>query len=160
MYILVPYIIQALLILLAPILFAASVYMLLGRLIRATGAEDYSLIRVNWVTKIFVGGDALCFLIQAMGGGILASAKTSKTRKLGDNVILGGLILQIVIFGFFLLIVSVYHSRMRAKPTTKSRDMVIDFSRYMTMLYVVSMLITLRNLFRVIEYAMGSKSKG
>ncbi|EHL02931.1 putative protein RTM1 [Glarea lozoyensis 74030] len=70
------FILQTLGILLAPILFAASVYMILGRLIRATGAESYALIRVNWITKIFVGGDILCFAIQAGGGGILAGADT------------------------------------------------------------------------------------
>ena len=55
-----PYIIQSTLILLAPILFAASIYMILGRLVRRTDSVEYSIIRVNWLTKIFVGGDILC----------------------------------------------------------------------------------------------------
>ena len=58
-----PYIIQSTLILLAPILFAASIYMILGRLIRRTDSAEYSLIRVNWLTKIFVGGDILCLYV-------------------------------------------------------------------------------------------------
>jgi hypothetical protein len=58
-----PYIIQSTLILLAPILFAASIYMILGRLIRRTDSAEYSLIRVNWLTKLFVGGDILCLYV-------------------------------------------------------------------------------------------------
>ncbi|KAI0588150.1 RTA1 like protein [Pyrenophora tritici-repentis] len=58
-----PYIIQSTLILLAPILFAASIYMILGRLMRRTKSTDYSLVRVSWVTKVFVGGDVLCLYV-------------------------------------------------------------------------------------------------
>lgn len=62
-----PYIIQSLLLLLAPALFAASIYMVLGRIIRLVEAESHSLIRVNWLTKIFVTGDVLSFLVQSGG---------------------------------------------------------------------------------------------
>ena len=156
-YILIPYIIQALLILLAPILFAATVYMILSRIIRSTGCEQYSIIRVNWLTKVFVGGDVLCFLVQAAGGGILSNAKTASARKLGEGVILGGLILQIIIFAFFLVVAIVFHTRLNGQRG-KVSEPSIDFALFMKMLYTVSTLITVRNLFRVIEYAMGSKS--
>ena len=62
-----PYIIQSLLILLGPTLFAASIYMILGRIMRLTNGEAHSIIRVNWVTKIFVLGDVLSFLAQSGG---------------------------------------------------------------------------------------------
>ena len=61
------YSIQTILILLAPALFAASIYMVLGRLIVALGAERLSPIRVKWLTKIFVCGDVIAFLGQATG---------------------------------------------------------------------------------------------
>lgn len=62
-----PYIIQSTLLLIAPAFFAASIYMVLGRIIRMIDAEQYSLIRVKWLTKIFVCGDVLSFLMQASG---------------------------------------------------------------------------------------------
>jgi hypothetical protein len=65
-----PYIIQTLFILLAPTLFAASMYMILGRMIRLLDAEAHSLIRTTRLTKIFVAGDVLSFLVQS--GGMLA----------------------------------------------------------------------------------------
>lgn len=42
-------------------------YMELGRIMRLTGGEIYSVIRVNWLTKIFVVGDVVAFLTQALG---------------------------------------------------------------------------------------------
>lgn len=62
-----PYIVQTMLILVAPPLFAASIYMTLGRLIREMGAESASLVRVKWVTKIFVVGDVISFVLQCGG---------------------------------------------------------------------------------------------
>lgn len=52
-----PYAIQSLLILLAPIFFAASVYMFLGRIIFAIGEEKHCLVPARYLTKIFVCGD-------------------------------------------------------------------------------------------------------
>lgn len=62
-----PYVIQSTLLLVAPAFFAASIYMELGRIILMVKGEQFSLIRVNWTTKIFVGGDVLSFLMQASG---------------------------------------------------------------------------------------------
>lgn len=39
----------------------------LGRIIVLVGGERHSLIRVSWLTKIFVSGDVLSFLMQASG---------------------------------------------------------------------------------------------
>jgi hypothetical protein len=131
--------------------------MILGRLIRATSAESYSIIRVNWVTKIFVGGDIFSFLVQALGAGMLSGAKTQNSKKRGETVILAGLIFQIVIFCFFILVALVFHNRLRTRPTEKSTASGLPWERLMFMLYGVSVLITTRNVFRVIEYAMGGK---
>ncbi|KAH6618831.1 RTA1 like protein-domain-containing protein [Boeremia exigua] len=151
----VPYIIQALFILLAPILFAASVYMFLGRLIQATGCAHYSMIRPTRLTKIFVGGDVLCFLIQAVGTAILAGSDSKKGSDLGKAVILTGLCLQMAIFAFFVVIAAVWHRRVSALGSEKPQIGQWNWLRYQNMLYIVSGIITLRNLFRVIEYAMG-----
>lgn len=62
-----PYIMQSVLLLVAPALFAASIYMYLGRLIVLVRGEKFSVIRVGWMTKIFVAGDVLSFLMQSLG---------------------------------------------------------------------------------------------
>lgn len=62
-----PYIVQTLFLLLAPALLAASIYMLLGRIILVLQAETHALLKKKWLTKIFVTGDVLSFLLQGAG---------------------------------------------------------------------------------------------
>ncbi|KAF2677811.1 RTA1 like protein [Lentithecium fluviatile CBS 122367] len=157
---LVYFIIQAVLILLAPLFFAASVYMFLSRIIRATGHTSYSPVCTKWLTKIFVGGDFLCLNIQSTGASMLTNAKgNAKKADLGTNIVMTGLVLQIVIFAFFVGVAGVWHRRMRSGPGAPGKHPVgangWDWERYMWMLYVASGIITARNLYRVVEYAMG-----
>lgn len=97
---LMPYIIQNLFILVAPALFAASIYMTLGRIIRSIGAEKHSVIRVNWLTKTFVCGDILSFLVQSGSAGLMFQPSTV---KMGEGMVVGGLFIQIFMFGLFAL---------------------------------------------------------
>jgi hypothetical protein len=60
------YIVQSLC-LLASTLLAASIYMLLGRIILVLQAESHALLKKEWLTKVFVTGDALSFLLQGAG---------------------------------------------------------------------------------------------
>ncbi|THY74109.1 RTA1-domain-containing protein [Aureobasidium pullulans] len=147
-----PYAIQSLLILLAPILFAASVYMYLGRVIHSVDGQRHCLIPLKFLTKVFVAGDVACFLAQGAGGGLLSSAKKASKINLGQNIILAGLILQIVIFFGFLVVAINFHIRMRGRSTASPRG----WQRKLLGLYVVSVLIAVRNIFRAIEYGMGS----
>jgi hypothetical protein len=41
--------------------------MVLGRIIVLTDGEAHSLIRVKWLTKVFVAGDVISFLGQSAG---------------------------------------------------------------------------------------------
>ncbi|KAF2736347.1 hypothetical protein EJ04DRAFT_171143 [Polyplosphaeria fusca] len=153
---LTPYIIQSLLILIAPILFAASIYMVLGRLMLRTDSASLSLIRPQWVTRIFVAGDIWCFMIQSGGAGILAKADTPNDVNRGEIIILGGLILQILIFAVFIVVASIWHFRLSASGADEMQRGVIPWRRYIALLYVASSCITVRNIYRVIEYGMGN----
>ncbi|KAH6618357.1 RTA1 like protein-domain-containing protein [Chaetomium sp. MPI-SDFR-AT-0129] len=151
-----PYIMQSLLILLAPALFAASIYMILARLIRLLGAEQYALIRTNWMTKVFVTGDVLSFFAQGAGGGLLAKVKTLDDQKLGENVILAGLGIQILFFGFFIVTTVLFHVRITKNPTPLSYSSTTGpWRRLILALYLSSMLILVRSVFRMIEFGMG-----
>jgi len=130
--------------------------MILGRVIRAMEGEKWCIVSVRWLTKIFVGGDITCFLIQGSGGGILSQATTQKDVDLGEHIILGGLILQIAVFVVFIVVAFLYHIRVRPHLRNMSRAATLPWQRYLLMLYAVSLLILVRNVFRVIEYAMGS----
>ncbi|AEO63831.1 uncharacterized protein THITE_2109426 [Thermothielavioides terrestris NRRL 8126] len=140
-YTLGPYIMQTLLILLGPALFAASIYMILGRLIRLLGAEEYALVRTSWMTKIFVTGDVLSFLGQSAGGGLMAQAKTADDQQTGENVILGGLGIQILFFGFFIATAIVFHARIAKRPTAQSYSVPGPWKTHILALYAGSVLI-------------------
>jgi hypothetical protein len=142
---------QSILILVAPALFAASIYMTLGRLIRAVHGEALSLIRVTWLTKIFVIGDGLSFFIQGGGGGIMAGGDADKI-KLGENIILGGLFFQIIIFAVFLVAAVVFHMRARTQLHSVSD---VKWEKMLVVLYIVSLIIMTRNVVRVVEYIGG-----
>ncbi|KAK5657986.1 hypothetical protein OQA88_2539 [Cercophora sp. LCS_1] len=152
---LTPYIMQSLLILLAPALFAASIYMILGRLIRLLEAEHLSVVRVKWLTKIFVAGDVMSFLAQSAGGGMLAKAKTKESQEMGNNTVLGGLAIQIIFFGLFIVTTVIFHHRIRKQPTSRSYSVTAPWRQFIMALYFTSILILVRSLFRMIEYGMG-----
>jgi RTA1 like protein. len=75
---------QSTLLLIAPALFAASIYMELGRIIIMVKGEQFALIRVNWMTKIFVAGDVLSFLMQASGMFSSPSLLHDRFRSIGS----------------------------------------------------------------------------
>ncbi|KAH7131729.1 RTA1 like protein-domain-containing protein [Dactylonectria estremocensis] len=152
---LVVYIIETLFILLAPALLAASIYMVLGRIVQLLDAGHLSWVPPRWLTKLFVAGDVLSFVTQLAGGGILASADDKKMNDLGKYVILVGLAIQIVFFGFFFVVTIAFHQRIRQEPTPASTDPDVPWRSYIFVLYTVSTLILVRSVFRVIEYAMG-----
>lgn len=80
--------IQSTLLLVAPALFAASIYMELGRIIRLVRGEKLSLVKVTLMTKIFVAGDVLSFLMQASGTAPTLPwviQRLSQLRKIADN---------------------------------------------------------------------------
>ena len=103
-----PYIIQNFFILVAPALFAASIYMTLGRIIRSVKGERLSLVRVNWLTKTFVIGDIMSFMIQGGSAGLMFQ---NSTVKIGQAMVVGGLFVQIIMFGLFALTAVLFQAR-------------------------------------------------
>jgi hypothetical protein len=162
-----PYIIQSILILIAPALFAASIYMTLGRTIRSVQAEHLSLIRVDWLTRLFVLGDVFAFFVQAGGGGLEADRTFS--QQSAKDIILAGLIIQILMFGLFWSTAVMFHVRLSRRPTPASTSTTTTtytsagktgggmpkWRRNVLMMYGTCFLIMVRSIFRVIEYAMG-----
>lgn len=145
---------QSIFLLLAPILFAASLYMTLGRVIRAVDGEKYSIIRSKWITGIFVTGDVVSFMIQGGGAGMLVKADSVSSHDLGQNIIIGGLIFQILIFGIFCAVSLSFHVRFTRNGLVNCY-LDVPWEAVLMMLYATSGLIMVRNVFRVVEYAMG-----
>ncbi|OJJ83729.1 RTA1 domain-containing protein [Aspergillus glaucus CBS 516.65] len=157
------YSVGTIMILLAPPLYAASIYMTLGRLIVHLGAESLSVVPVKWLTTIFVTGDVIAFVMQAAGGGIMASG-TISAMTTGEHITIGGLAVQLVFFSIFIIASTIFHYRIRNNPTEKTFGLsrssrILHMTAWeiiMTGLYVASILILIRSIFRLIEYAQGN----
>ncbi|KAF4469012.1 RTA1 domain [Fusarium albosuccineum] len=165
-----PYVIQSVLLLIPPSLFAASIYMTLGRVIRNLGprAESCLFIKVRWLTTTFVVGDVFAFLVQGGGAGFMAAGSDP---KMGEIIVVAGLAIQILFFGVFVAAAVSFQMRCRhqdlAPPSDFSwtsvfkRDQGASYGQVpwrsmMNMLYAVSVLILARCVFRIIEYVMGA----
>lgn len=129
--------------------------MLFGRLVLLQRAESLALVRPAWVTKIFVGGDMVSFVVQLIGATLLSK---SGNFSQGKSVILIGLMAQIAFFVLFVVVAVVFHRRLarRATPMADSLDArggQRSWGRVMLVLYLASVLILIRSLFRFIEFA-------
>lgn len=149
---LVLYIVQTLTILVAPALFAATIYMILHRLIVVVRAESYSPIRPSWLTKIFVFGDLMSFLIQIGGSSFLSS-----NFSLAKALIMVGLATQLVFFGLFVLVAVLLWRRLAQNETTAAMSLDAISTKggwqgVMRTIFVTSALIFVRSVFRLVEF--------
>lgn len=161
-----PYILQAILILIAPALFAASIYMILGYIIQATGGERHALIQAKFLTKIFVIGDVFSFLVQSTGAGLLTK-KDPDAPKTGRWIIIGGLVIQLLFFGWFMVVSVVFYLRYGKESATagtaaasserQEAKKSVPWRLHMWALFVASGLIMVRSVFRVVEYVQGDQ---
>ncbi|KAF2712578.1 RTA1-domain-containing protein [Pleomassaria siparia CBS 279.74] len=170
--VLVPYIIQAIFILIAPALFAASIYIILGRIILLVHGERYSVIRQKHLTAAFVAGDVLSFHLQANGS-------SSTAILIGKALVIAGLFTQLLFFGLFIVVAGDFHRRLiKDSPVNRQvsfrswkrrfwpywtpaphRVMVnineLPWKRHIYVLYIASLLVFIRSFFRVVEYIQG-----
>ena len=79
--------------------------------------------------------------------------KNAKSRELGEKIIVGGLFVQIVFFGVFVLAAALFHLRVLRKPTSRSADM--PWRKHLIALYLTSIFILVRSIFRVVEFLQG-----
>ncbi|SCU86252.1 LADA_0D13344g1_1 [Lachancea dasiensis] len=142
-----PFIIQSVLLLVSPALMAASIYMIFGRILVLTDATAASIVPARYSTTIFVCGDILSFLMQASGGGLEAS---ESSRDMGEKIIVGGLIIQIIFFGLFLVTEIRYIYVMSRRVSMGKR-----FKCANLVLLTASILIMIRSIVRTIEFAQG-----
>ena len=76
---------------------------------------------------------------------------------LGENVIIGGLVVQILFFTCFIVCAGIFHARLVRVPTGKSMQVHTLWQRSLYSMYAGSFLIWVRCVFRLIEYAQGMK---
>jgi hypothetical protein len=107
---------------LAPSFLAAGIYLTLKHMVLYCGPE-YSRLKAKWYPWIFIGSDLGSIIVQAIGGGVAASAKNSTNPALltaGDALIIAGIALQSVTMAVCgSLVLDFFLSRRRARVEHK-----------------------------------------
>lgn len=99
-------------------------------------------------------------MLMAAGGGMMAAAgQGNNFMEIGEKTIIVGLFVQLFVFGFFIVTAALFHRRMALVPTAKAHQPEIRWKYYLLTLYVTSVLIWVRSVFRVIEYLQGNKGE-
>jgi hypothetical protein len=146
------------LILCSPPLIAATVYMVLGRVIRSFGAEQLASMRPKKITVLFVLNDVLCFFTQIGGAGVQVTGDAN-IMDIGKKVVLAGLVFSLVVFAFFVWIAATLHRRLQKAPTNLLiMNPDIHWQRYMWALYVACSALMVRNLVRTIQFGSSENS--
>ncbi|KAI6803162.1 hypothetical protein KC361_g910 [Hortaea werneckii] len=149
------YVLYSLLNIPAPVFISMTLYLSLGRIIRAFEAQDHASLGPKAITAIFVINDVICFCLQIAGVGLQATTD-SHVREIGGHVVLAGMIFQILVFAWFVIIACRFHSAMKHNPTSIASDPRIPgVGKHMWVIYASSGCIMLRNLVRATEYGQG-----
>ncbi|KAK5987911.1 Protein RTM1 [Cladobotryum mycophilum] len=141
---------------LAPVFVAAGNYLLISRLIRAVlPPSRHRILKISGrrLTPIFVACDIIAFMIQGSGSGIASSDNwTGPNEKVGRNVLIGGLAFQLIAFGLFLCVFGRFHYLANRYEVD---DAPGGWRRLVIAVYVSSILIMIRCIYRVSEFAEG-----
>ncbi|OCT54897.1 Protein RTA1 [Cladophialophora carrionii] len=155
------FIIQTVVILVAPAVMAAACYMAFGRIVLWVVPPRFQTARHLWVparriTPVFVGSDVFSFFVQVIGGAMVAAANTAASANRGKDVVLIGLALQLAAFGFFV----VASLRLNVLLRRGMRDVALPKERnwelFLTAVNVANVLILIRTILRFVEFALGA----
>ena len=141
----------------APVFYAAIEYLLYGRLVHLVGAQ-YSFIKPKLIAWVFIISDVLSFFIQVAGAGVLSSAGSDSDKaKLGENILLAGLAVNLASFAIFCFQIFYFDYRTRKVPPPIAGGGLFTkgWRQFLYIIYISSFLVLIRQIYRVIEFAQG-----
>lgn len=102
------FVVQYFFIVVAPVLFSASIYAILSVLIARTGPQ-FSPLPPGSILWTFVISDILATVIQIVGSALIGVSESHrKDPTFANNILLGGLAVQVFSFLFFVLLYSAF----------------------------------------------------
>lgn len=88
------------------------------------------------------------------------AAGTVAAMNTGANIVIGGLVIQLLFFGFFVVVSAVFHWRMKGRASSQvsppSNGRNKTWESMMWALYAACFLILVRSIFRVAEFVEGN----
>lgn len=154
-----PWIMQNLLLLASPPFIAATIYMTFGQVCRALDANKLAVINPRWLTKIYVLIDIVCIISQ-FAGTVMPASGDPDAIELSKKIVLAGLILQVVALAFFILTCWQVHRKLKSSAEGGFKppgdDTSVHWQNHFRSLELVTVLLLVRSLVRMVEYAQGS----
>lgn len=95
-------------------------------------------------------------MIQGNAAGLLGNENLT---SIADYIIIAGLILQIIVFTFFIVCCGIFNKRMRAYVAESCPVIHLPWQYCINMLYMTSTAVLVRNIYRVVEFVMQSVDK-
>ena len=102
---------------------------------------------------IFVTGDVLSIWVQGGASGLMVIGTYA---IFAEGIVITGLLIQVIMFARFAVTAVIFRKRIRSRSTPESYDTDIPWRRSLWVLFIVSVLIMIRSVCRVVEYAMGN----
>ena len=146
----------------APAFLTASIYLCLGRIVNVYG-EHLSTFKSRIYTIVFCSFDFLCLVLQAAGGAIASTGKTQQSSDLGKNIMLAGLIFQVIALIAFLIAGTEFGLKVvknKGRWNAKYQDVVrsLLFKCFLVGLLTATITILVRSIFRCVELFGGFNS--
>ncbi|PSK40557.1 hypothetical protein C7M61_000204 [Candidozyma pseudohaemuli] len=129
-----PFLVQIIVLTIAPAFIMAGVYYMLGRQLVYIG-EGYSWLKPRWFSYIYVTCDVISLVIQAIGGGMAATAlSANKDTDDGTHVMVAGIAFQVATMSSFFIVGGNFVARVwfRASP-----DVRFSWSNFFSLLFNV-----------------------
>lgn len=151
-----PYTVQAFFILVAPNLFAASIYHSLEALTIASGINHLCVLEPRLTTRLFLLGDGLAFAALIAGCGFVDSDFFQGAIRCGNYLIIAGLILQTLLLWVFTGFTVVFLVRLsrRKSYATQDQDRLKKVKKLLMLICTGAQIIAGRNMFRLTTTAM------
>ncbi|KAI0669854.1 RTA1-domain-containing protein [Trametes maxima] len=172
------YLMQTVVLIISPTPLIGALFVTFGRMSVRLG-QQYSRLSPRLYSKVFIAADIVALLIQSVGGGIAASSNDVTTGRLGSNIMLGGIVFQLISLTVFcVLLIEYLFRRFNDRPLgSKHYAMSTDSSRSPTMsgsswtpverpmvqlavgLCIEAILLYIRAIYRTVELADGWTGK-
>ncbi|KAF9027742.1 RTA1 like protein [Hymenopellis radicata] len=169
-----PFQIQIVCTIMAPTPLVAASFLILGRIIHRLGPAFSRLSPRNY-SIIFVSCDLISLIVQGIGGGIASAADNEADANKGGNVMLGGIVFQLVVITFYALFAAEfiwrYYTDRPVSSFSKTSEYSIDkpahfrgvLSRKLSLMLIAlvfeAVFLYIRAIYRTIELSDGWNGK-
>ncbi|KFZ16532.1 hypothetical protein V502_05047 [Pseudogymnoascus sp. VKM F-4520 (FW-2644)] len=142
-----------------PAFLTAAIYLCLARIVVMYG-EGASRIKPRTYTLVFISCDFLSLVLQGGGGGLTATANDPNAIQTGVNIMVAGLIFQVVSLTVFMLLCIDFAFRLRRYPnkvnsSTISVRSTFKWKAFLICLAIATITIFVRSIFRAAELYQG-----